>query len=64
MGFGIGNLKNLKAVFTKEAGEHLYESCLSEDQIIRELPDGRLEVKATVADTAQLEWWLRSMRVE
>lgn len=63
MGFGNGKMKKLKAVFTREAGEHLYESRLSEDQKITELPDGRLEVKATVADTPQLEWWLMAMGV-
>ena len=31
LGFGSGRMKKLKAVFTKEAGEHLYESKLSED---------------------------------
>ena len=61
LGFGNGKMKKLKAIFTKEAGEHLYESKLSEDQVIKELPDGRLEVTATVADTPQLEWWLRGM---
>lgn len=64
MGFGNGKMRKLKAVFPRETGEHLYESRLSEDQNIRELPDGRLEVKATVADTPQLEWWLRAMEAE
>jgi predicted DNA-binding transcriptional regulator YafY len=64
LGFGNGSMKKLKAVFTKEAGEHLYESRLSEDQMIKELPDGRLEVTATVADTPQLKWWLRGMGQE
>ena len=63
LGFGSGKMKKLKAIFTKEAGEHLYESKLSEDQVIKELPDGRLEVSATVADTPQLEWWMRGMGV-
>ncbi|WP_159556254.1 helix-turn-helix transcriptional regulator [Alcanivorax sp. S71-1-4] len=61
LGFGNGKLKALKVVLNREVGEHLYESRLSEDQVIRELPDGRLEVTATVADTPQLEWWLRAM---
>jgi hypothetical protein len=54
-------MKKLKVIFTKDADKHLYESKLSEDQVIKELPDGRLEVTATVADTPQLEWWLRGM---
>jgi len=32
--------------------------------VTTELPDGRLEVTATVADTPQLEWWLRGMGCE
>jgi predicted DNA-binding transcriptional regulator YafY len=64
MGFGNGKMKKLKAIFTRETGEHLYESRLSEDQKITELPDGRLEVRATVADTPQLEWWLRAVAIE
>ena len=31
LGFGDGKLKKLIAIFTREAGEHLYESRLSED---------------------------------
>lgn len=61
LGFGDGSIKKLKVIFSKEAGEHLYESKLSKDQVIKELPDGRLEVTATVADTPQLAWWLRGM---
>lgn len=61
LGFGDGKMRKLKVIFSREAGEHLYESRLSEDQKITELPDGRLEVRATVADTPQLEWWLKAM---
>lgn len=65
MGFGNGGkMKKLKIVLSREAGEHLYESRLSEDQVIRELPDGRLEITATVADTPQLAWWVRGMGVD
>lgn len=64
MGFGnSGEMKRLKIVLSREAGEHLYESRLSEDQVIRELPDGRLEISATVADTPQLGWWVRGMGI-
>lgn len=61
LGFGNGEKKQLKVVLSREAGEHLYESRLSEDQTITERPDGRLEIFATVADTPQLEWWLRAV---
>lgn len=64
LGFGNGKMIRLKAIFSREAGEHLYESRLSKDQEIKELDDGRLEVTATVADTPQLEWWLRAMGAE
>lgn len=64
MGFGNGTMKKISILLRREAGEHLYESRLSEDQIIRELPDGRLEIKATVADTPQLGWWLRALSAE
>lgn len=62
MGFGNGGkMKKLKIVLSREAGEHLYESRLSEDQVIRELADGRLDITATVADTPQLDWWVRAI---
>lgn len=64
LGFGKGESIRLKAVFSREVGMHLYESRLSEDQVIRELEDGRLEVEATVADTPQLKWWLRATGAE
>lgn len=48
----------LEARFTKEAVTHLYETPLSEDQVIKEDGDDHLIVSATVRDTAQLEWWL------
>lgn len=64
MGFGNGEVKKLTAIFMKEMGEHLYESRLSEDQEIIELPHNRLEIRATVADTPQLEWWLKAMQAE
>jgi len=64
MGFGNGEMIKLKAVFTREAGEHLYESRLSEDQIITEMEDGQLLVEATVADTPQLRWWLRATKTQ
>jgi predicted DNA-binding transcriptional regulator YafY len=62
LGFGNGKMKKLNIVLERAVGEHLYESRLSEDQAIRELPDGKLEITATVADTPQLEWWLRGLR--
>lgn len=56
--FGSGKKIKLEAIFSAEHGEHLYETPLSKDQKIDVLPDGRLRVTATVADTPQLVWWL------
>lgn len=42
----------------KEAGFHLLESPLSEDQQVVEL-DNSYQITATVVDSAMLEWWLR-----
>lgn len=44
--------------FSREAGEHLWDTPLAADQSVAELPDGRLEVRATVAVSLQLRWWL------
>lgn len=60
-GFGDGTMILLKARFKAECGEHLYETPLSKDQKIEELPDGDLIVTATVADTSQLGWWLLAL---
>ena len=48
----------LIAAFSPDAGTHLWETPLSEDQVIEHLPDGRLQVRATVLETQQLIWWL------
>ena len=48
----------LVARFSREAGEHLWETPLSKDQVLTECEDGYLELGATVADTSQLRWWL------
>lgn len=58
--FGFGQGKRIKLSFqiTKNAGYHLLESMLAEDQQVVELKDG-YEITATVVETAQLEWWLR-----
>jgi predicted DNA-binding transcriptional regulator YafY len=60
-GFGEGNMLQLQAIFSPESGEHLYETSLSKDQKIEEQSDGSLKITATVADTAQLRWWLLAL---
>lgn len=56
--FGTGSMIDLKAKFTAEAGEHLFETPLSNEQHIDVMEDGALMVSAKVADTPQLVWWL------
>jgi len=48
----------LRALFSAAAAQHLTESKLSDDQRITAKRDGRMLVEATVADTAELRWWL------
>jgi len=57
-GFGAGEMIRLEAIFQPGYGDHLYETPLSKDQVLAELPDSRLRVIATVSDTPQLQWWL------
>lgn len=56
--FGAGDAITLKAKFTAAAGEHLFETALSLDQLIEVQADGSLLVTADIADTPQLVWWL------
>ncbi len=49
----------LTVLLEAQAAAHLAETPLSNDQELSEQPDGRLLVRATVADTAQLRWWLQ-----
>jgi predicted DNA-binding transcriptional regulator YafY len=58
--FGViaGDPVNLRAVFTRAAGEHLYETPLSADQVLTSDADGRLHLAATVPNTRALVWWL------
>jgi predicted DNA-binding transcriptional regulator YafY len=48
----------LEAKFERQAGFHLTESPLSKDQKIKIMKDGKVYIKASVSDTAQLRWWL------
>lgn len=56
--FGNGESIQLELLFTQAAGQHLYETPLSDNQQITLTDDNKLRVKATVADTPQLLWWL------
>jgi predicted DNA-binding transcriptional regulator YafY len=57
-GFGSAGTIKLEVVFQPGYGEHLFETPLSEDQVIEEYEDGRLRVKATLQMTPQLQWWI------
>lgn len=57
-GWGEGTSIRLVALFSQEAGKHLYETPMSADQEISIDPDGYLRVTASVPDTKQLYWWL------
>ncbi len=48
----------LRALFDEGAGAHLTESSLAPDHRATAREDGRILVEATVADTAELRWWL------
>jgi predicted DNA-binding transcriptional regulator YafY len=56
--YAVGDNIQLVAVFERGAAAHLYETPLSADQVIEAVSADRVRVRATVRDTAQLEWWL------
>ena len=49
---------NLRAAFAPAAAIHLKENRLGRDHRVGETTDGRVLIEATVADTADLRWWL------
>jgi predicted DNA-binding transcriptional regulator YafY len=53
-----GGAIKLRVRFIEEAGFHLTEASLAEDQRITHAADGTYMVQATVQDTNQLRWWL------
>ena len=57
-GYGDGRLIELSFKIDKDAGLHLLESPLSEDQQVVDLPDEYI-ITATVVDSSMLDWWLR-----
>ena len=58
-GFGEGKRIRLRFRISREAGAHLLETPLSRDQQVTEKKH-EYEITATLVDTAQLDWWLRS----
>jgi predicted DNA-binding transcriptional regulator YafY len=57
-GFVAGGPITLCAIFSRSAGEHLFETPLSGDQQLSLTEDGRLRLAATVPNTRALVWWL------
>lgn len=57
--FGDGKDIKLVVLFRSEAGDHLLEAPLSNDQVVSDAGNGWMRVKATVQDTPQLRWWLQ-----
>lgn len=53
-----GQTVSLVARFTEGAAYHLYESPLSNDQVIEPDSEGWVTLTATVLNTEQLWWWL------
>lgn len=58
-GLGCGQRVRLTFQIQKVVGQHIVESPLSSDQLVRDLGD-RIEISAVVIDSPQLDWWLRS----
>ena len=56
--FGEGKRIKIKFTITRSAGQHLLESPLSEDQKVKEVPQG-YEISATVVESSYLVKWLR-----
>ena len=65
--FPVGDTIRLKIRFSSQSDvQRLRESPLVENQVIKELSDGKFELTASVEDTLQLRWWLNGFgaRVE
>lgn len=58
LGFRTGDPIVLRATFTRTAGEHLYETPLSADQVLEAGENGTIRLTATVAATRTLVFWL------
>ncbi len=60
-GFGAGDEIGVELHFHNHAGDHLLETPLAANQQLAELGNGEFRLKARVADTAQLRWWILSI---
>jgi predicted DNA-binding transcriptional regulator YafY len=57
-GFLTGSPIVLRATFQRPVGEHLFETPLSPDQVLKLRDDGSIHLTATVASTKTLVFWL------
>ena len=53
-------LYTFEAIFDRTIAFHLIETPLNNSQVVKELPDDKLFIKARVPDTLQFEQWLMS----
>jgi len=51
-------LLSIKVLFDSHVADHLYETPLAENQSMKLMDDGRIELSAHVPDTSELRWWL------
>lgn len=58
--YPVGGEIELEMAVAPDVARHMIETPISENQGHTDLEDGRILIKATVLDTAQLRWWLMS----
>lgn len=58
--YPVGGEIELEMAVAPDVARHMIETPVSENQTHTDLEDGRILIKATVLDTAQLRWWLMS----
>lgn len=59
--FGEGKIIELVIKLSSEAAKHLFETPLSQDQNIQILEDDQVLIRANLAHTPQLKWWLLAL---
>lgn len=59
-----GDLVSVQAVFSRAGAPHVRDRLWHPSQQLRELPEGRLELRVTVADTLEVRRWLLGFGAE
>lgn len=49
---------NLEAIFTKASAYHLVETPINNSQVLTNMHDGRVRLKAKLKDSQEMRWWL------